>query len=159
MPLGTDFVLGPFLVARDGRLLPRDPDNLKGFSVRWRGCSVHARMLLDGRLAFRANLGRVPSTAGAARVLREPLFAVVRSLPATLPRAWKLDLLADHRIELASEEPLDLPASAVDLISVITQFLLALAPYLDLMEEVGAAGPAAPGSGPAELGMANTWPG
>jgi hypothetical protein len=157
MPLGTDFVLGPFNVASDGRLSPRDPDNHKGFSVRWRGCSVHARMLMDGRLVLRATLGRVPSTAGAARALREPLFAVVRNLPATFPRAWKLGLLADHRIELASEEPLEVPASAIDLVALITQFLLALGPYLDLMEEFGAATPAASvaESGPAELGSAN----
>ena len=83
---------------------------------------------------------------------------MVRSLPATLPRAWRLNLLADHRIELASEEPLDLPASAIDLVTLITQFLLALAPYLDLMEEVAGAGgaPASLTAAPAELGMANT---
>lgn len=158
MPLGAELILGPFNIAPDGKLTPRDPGNLKGFSVRWRGCTVHARMLLDGKLAFRANLGRVPSTAGAARAIREPLFAVVRSLPATLPRAWRLNLLADHRIELASEEPLDLPASAIDLVTLITQFLLALAPYLDLMEEVAGAGgaPASLTGAPAELGIANT---
>jgi hypothetical protein len=155
MPLGTDFILGPFNVASDGRLTPRDPENHKGFSVRWRGCFVHARMLMDGRLVLRANLGRVPSTAGAARALREPLFAVVRGLPATFPRAWKLNLLADHRIELASEEPLELPASATELVSLITQFLLALGPYLDLMEEFGVANPPASASDAAELGSAN----
>lgn len=158
MPLGTDFNLGPFHVARDGKISPRDPDNLNGFSVRWRGCSVHARMLVDGRIAFRANLGRVPSTAGGARAVREPLFAVVRTLPTTLPRAWRLNLLPDHRIELASEEPLELPASAIDLITLITQFLLALGPYLDLMEEVAGAGgaPAMLTAPPAPLGVANT---
>jgi hypothetical protein len=158
MPLGTDIILGPFIVDRDGRISPHDPDNLSGFRVRWRGCSVQARMLADGRLAFRANLGRVPSTAGAARALREPLFAVVRSLPATLPRAWRLNLMADHQIELASEEPLELPASAIDLVSLITQFLLALGPYLDLMEEVAGAGgaPATLTGAPASFGMAKT---
>ena len=155
MPLGTDFVLGPFNVAPTGRLSLRDPERQQGFCVHWRGCSVHA-LILEGGVGLRAVPGRVPSTAGAARALREPLFTVLRNLPAQLPRAWKLSLLPDHRIEVAGEEKLDLPASAIDLIAVITQFLLALAPYLDLMEEIGIGGgpPAAIGAGPGELGTA-----
>ena len=76
MPLGADLILGPFNIAPDGKLTPRDPDNLKGFSVRWRGCTVHARMLLDGRLAFRAT-----SRPGAEHGRRRPRHAASRFSP------------------------------------------------------------------------------
>ncbi len=151
MPFASDIVLGPFTVDRDGRLSPRDPERLRGFSARWRGCAVHAR-LVEGKIALRATLGRVPSSLGAARTLREPLFAVLRDLPAELPRSWRLRLNPDHTVALDSEEAFDLPASAVDLVVVISRFLLALAPYLDLLASTGVAGlPPEEGSA---LGMA-----
>ncbi len=154
MPFGSDFLLGPFNVSREGRLSPRDPERPPGFSVRWRGCSVHAA-LLAGRLALTAVPGRVPSTAGGEPERRERCFAALRGLPASLPGSWTLTLLADHRVQVTSEEALDMPTSAVELVSMMTRFLLALAPYLDLLEELGVGTmPVAP-SAPAVLGSAN----
>lgn len=132
---------GPFIVDQAGRLAPRDPAVATGLGFCWRECRVRVR-LLDGRLSLRATPGRVPSTAGAGRGLREAAFATLRRLPPALPEAWRLRLRADHRIDLEAEMRLDLPATVAELLTVLTCFLLALAPYLDLLEEAGLAGTA-----------------
>ena len=38
------FVFGPFSVDSEGRLSPAHADLSPGFSVRWRGLTVHARL-------------------------------------------------------------------------------------------------------------------
>ena len=46
-------------------------------------------------------------------------------------------LLADHRVWLVLDTPIDLPITAVRLITEITRFTLDLTPYLALMDEIG----------------------
>lgn len=157
MPLGPDFVLGPFTVAGNGRLSLCGADRPPGFSVRWRGCAVHAEVLV-GRLVLQAVPGRVPSTAAGDAARREALFAALRRLPASLPDTWTVALLADHRVQVTGEEVLHMPTSAVELVTLMTGFLLVLAPYLDLLAELGVgAASTAPSAG--ALGSANVWPG
>ena len=54
-----------------------------------------------------------------------------------VPQPWRVALLADHRVWLETDTPIDLPITAVGLISEITRFALDLAPYLELMDEIG----------------------
>jgi len=167
MPFDAPFQLGPFHVGPDGGLSLAGPDRLPRFTIQWRGCRVEARLTVRdgggsavlGDLSLQATVGRVPSTAcfGAnqARPQRDAVFAALRSLPATLPEGWTASLLADHRVVLLAASRVAMPTTITSLLTDVTQFLLALAPYLDLLEEVGVEAPAAPDP----AGMVNTWPG
>jgi hypothetical protein len=134
--------LGPFRVDAAGTLEPMASDPAPGFTCLWRGRKVHAR-LLPGEaetwcLRLSAKLGRVPSSVrppDAAR--RLPSFALLRDLPPTLPEGWRIGLAPDHRVLLVAKRQAKLPITATALVSEITLFLLALAPYLDLLEEAG----------------------
>ena len=46
-------------------------------------------------------------------------------------------LLADHRVWLETDTQIELPITAAGLIIEITRFALDLAPYLELMDEMG----------------------
>ena len=147
--------LGPFRVDTAGSLEAITGDPGPGFTCRWRDRTVHARLLADERtnwrLLLKAPLGRVPSSArppDAAR--RSPSFTLLRGLPATLPEGWHIGLAADHRVVLEAERRANLPLTATALISELTTFMLALAPYLDVLEEAGLVVPSAPS------GTANT---
>jgi hypothetical protein len=102
-------------------------------------------------LALQAMLGRVPSTGGVAGEVppriddRERLFILLRGLQKVLPPLWRLRLLADHRVRVEAEEPLEWPTTATGLMTSVTQFVLALAPYLDLLDETGIAAVASGG--------------
>ncbi len=155
--------LGPFLVGADGLLRPADPGRAVAFSVRWRGRLVRARLEGEdaGRgaaLAIETAIGRVPSTAsvGEASMLRERAFALVRALPAHLPPAWRIGLLADHRIGVEARLGLDIPIAASDLVAGVTSFLLGLGAYFDLLKDAGA-GFTVPSADAA--GTVNTCPG
>jgi hypothetical protein len=141
--------IGPFLVDAGGRLSPRDPDMIPGLGFRYRGRCVQAR-LQDDRLSLCTELGRVPSSAASNGDRRGPVFTALRALPAALPPAWRVRLLADHRVQLETEAALTAPTAA-GLMTALTSFLLALSPYLDLLEETGVT----PGSG----GTAKACPG
>ena len=150
--------LGPFRVDASGALELTQPTPSPGFTCRWRGRALHARLLPGDlshwRLRFQAPLGRVPSSARAPDAARRsPGFTVLRGLPAILPEGWRIGLAADHRVLLEAERRAALPITATALIAEITIFLLALAPYLDVLEEAGLATPSDP------AGTANTWPG
>jgi hypothetical protein len=169
MPLDAPLRLGPFLVDMHGRLEPGEPGRFPSFRLVWRGCAVLAR--LDGgwqdggaaaELVLSAIVGRVPSTAGGDpdrnRARRAEAFTALRWLGRgndTLP----LRLLPDHRVVIESRRTIEVPVSAIDLLTQSTCFLLDLGPYLDLLSEEGvpveAAGPIAPGS----AGIAKTCPG
>jgi hypothetical protein len=147
--LGGAFTIGPFSVDAAGGLSPRTPDTPPAFVFRWRDRVLHASLLqtnpVDGRLTMRASLGRVPSTARSEDGrLRPQSFDLLRRIPATLPRGWRVLLLADHRVLLETEAAVTLPITATALMTEITSFLLALAPYLDLLEEAGVTAPAGP---------------
>lgn len=156
MPFDTPFMLGPFAVDAEGRLAPRDPEAMPAFLVRWRGRVVRARLRQAGphrgRLVLSSVLGRVPSTGTAAdAVPRANSFVAIRWVTRQVPDAWQLGLLPDHRLLLQAEAETALPITASALLTELTGFLLRLAPYLELLEEVGLARPGA--------GTVNTWPG
>ncbi len=176
MPFDAPFQLGPFHVGPDGRLALASPERLPRFTIMWRGCRIEARLGVgtgeadlrdesrgDGdraELSLQALVGRVPSTArvaGQASSQRDAVFAALRSLPATLPDGWRTDLLADHRVTMLTATKVEMPTTITNLLTDVTQFLLALGPYLDLLEELGVEPPAA--GREAAPGMVNTCPG
>ncbi len=78
------------------------------------------------------------STASAPdESLRPRCFALVHWLEKTVPPTWRVRLLADHRVWMETDTPMDLPITAVCLITEITRFALDLVPYLELMDEIG----------------------
>lgn len=153
MPFDAPFKLGPFVVDCEGRLQPGDPAQFPTFGVTYGGCQVQARLAAEdaGSVVLRSVLGRVPSTAEGDGALRAQALAVLRPLEALLPAGWQIDLLADHRVGLRAVYPLEMPTTAIALVSVVTGFLLALGPYLDVLVESGV--------GRAAAGTVNTWPG
>jgi hypothetical protein len=141
MPLDTPFVLGPFRVDPDGRLTPLRPDAAPGFSVRWRGRALHARLrAAGGELTIGATLGRVPSSSGGASAQRAGSFRLLRALSASLPDGWRVSLRADHRVALEATASLGAPTTAVQLLTAVARFVLELDPYLDLIDEAGMPG-------------------
>ncbi len=145
MPFDVPFMLGPFSVDAMGRLAPRAPDAMPGFFFRWRGRLVRAKFeQMDpnrGQLVLLATLGRVPSTAHPRdSALRSHSFQLLHLLPRTLPGPWRVSLLPDHRVHLEANSHVTLPVTATALLVELTQFLLELAPYLDLLDEAGIAG-------------------
>lgn len=160
MPFDAPFMLGPFSVDAEGRLAPRDPDALPAFLFCWRGRVIRARLRpgqpRHGRLLLRSVLGRVPSTGDSADPARRTQsFVALHWLPGSLPPHWHLSLLPDHRALLEAETEVTLPTTASGLLSELTGFLLALAPYLDVLDELGIGPSEVAGAG----GRANTWPG
>lgn len=154
MPFHAPFMLGPFSVDAEGRVAPRDPEALPAFVFRWRGRLVRARLRQSvpehGRLVLRTLLGRVPSSADATgSAPREPSFAALHVMRRNVPPSWQLVLLPDHRVLLEVGSEIALPITGTGLLAELTRFLLALAPYLDLLESVGM-------GGLAEVGMAKT---
>jgi hypothetical protein len=146
MPFDAPFKLGPFTVDSGGRISPGDPEAAPAFLFRWRDRVVRARLgqagAADGQLSLQGIIARVASTAGTPdETLRPRSFALVRWLEKSVPAAWQVRLLADHRVWLETETRIGLPITAAALITEITRFLLELAPYLDLLDETGLPGP------------------
>ncbi len=142
MPFKEPFILGPFsgrrrrasIAGPRGRVPP-------GFSVRWRGRVVHARLDQsvdhDGRLHIRSSLGRIPSTASDPAT-RVACFMMLRHFPGALPPAWSARLLPDHQPQLEVETIVELwPITVTNLVVELTLFLISLSPYLDLMDQAG----------------------
>ena len=69
--------------------------------------------------------------------LRPRSFALVRWLSRWMPPTWRVALQADHRVALETSLPIGLPITAAGLITEISRFTLDLAPYLELMDEIG----------------------
>jgi hypothetical protein len=142
MPFDAPFKLGPFSVDAAGRLSPSEPARAPAFLFHWHDRLVRARLdqadADSGRLILQVTLARVRSTASSPDdTLRPRSFALLRWLEKAVPPAWRLGLLADHRVWLETERRIGLPITAAGLITEITHFALDLAPYLDLMDEVG----------------------
>jgi len=130
-------ILGPFAVARDGALLPREPLSPPALRFIWRGRRCEAAVAADGvRLA--AIAGRIPSTAEPAAD-RATAFEAVATLPGALPPGWRLRLLPDHRIRLEASDSWTAP-TATTVIAAMVRFVLALDPYLDRLD-CASAGP------------------
>ena len=142
--------IGPFRVDATGRIDPAEPDCATSFRFRWRGHAMQAG-LGQGGLELDARLGQVPSTAGHEDA-RPGAFAALRFLARAMPADWRLRLAPDHSVRLSRSLAVPMPTSAVDLLADLTCFLLALAPYLDLLDEAGLGGADADGT-------ANTCPG
>jgi hypothetical protein len=142
MPFDAPFKLGPFSVDGEGRLTPANPATAPSFHFRCHGRLIQVRFDRAGpgagRLALQAALARVPSTACSPdQTLRPRSFALLHWLERILPPGWRAALLADHRFRLDTETPIELPITAAGLVSELTRFALELAPYLELMDEVG----------------------
>lgn len=137
MPFDTPFPFGPFMIAADGCLTPASEDSKPSFSFRWRGRVVRADMIANGHMTLRAVVGRVPSTASDRAIARRQSFELLRALGVNMPEGWRVALLPDHRAVLEASVTLSDPVTAANLLTAITDFLLRLAPYLDLIDETG----------------------
>lgn len=137
MPFDTPFALGPFLVDSEGRLSRASDDAEPSFSFRWRGRLLRAAMAPNGTMTLRAVLGRVPSTASEQAVVRRQSFELLRAFSAATPEGWRVGLLPDHRAMLEASMPMPEPLTATRLLTGITDFVLRLEPYLDLVDESG----------------------
>jgi hypothetical protein len=135
-PSGSEGLrLGPFLVAPDGAMCSRGDPTLR-FAWRGRACEVRIR---NGQIRLSAAAGAVPYSAEQPED-RPRAVATVLRLPAELPSGWRLNVLPDHRLLLATEMPLREPTTAATLVGAMVQFALGLDPYLDLLETAGVAG-------------------
>jgi hypothetical protein len=142
MPFDAPFKLGPFSVDAEGRLSPCEPVAAPAFLFRWHDRVIRARLdrsdVATGRLILQVTLARVRSSASTPdTTLRPRSFALLRWLEKDVPPAWRVLLLADHRVWLETNIRIGLPITAVDLITEIARFVLVLGPYLDLMDEIG----------------------
>jgi len=140
MAFKENFILGPFSVDAEGQLSPAVQGVSPGFSIRWRGRVVHARLDQsadrDGCLHIRSSLGRIPSSASDPAT-RVACFTALRGVLNALPRAWAARLLPDHQPLLEVETVVSLPITVTNLVVELTLFLFALSPYLDLMDRAG----------------------
>ena len=140
MPFKEPFMLGPFSVDAQGKLSLARPDISPGFSIRWRSRVVHARIeqgaTRDGHLRVQTSLGRVPSTASGPGARAES-FSTLREMLLSLPKAWNVRLLPDHQPRLELDTIVSLPITVTNLVAELAQFLLALTPYLDILDRVG----------------------
>ncbi len=148
MSFDTSFNLGPFEVDSMGHISPRPDNTASGFIFRWRGRSVRARLVVGdndtNRLVLRVGLGRIPSTVlNQEADQRQRSFATLRAFPRSLPAGWLIRLMPDHQLRMETDTAITLPIAAVALVTDLTQFLLDLAPYLDLLDEIGVAPPSA----------------
>jgi len=142
MPFDAPFTLGPFKVEPDGRLSPSNDSVPPSFTFQWRGRVVRAMLGADRAMVLRTVLGRVPSTASGRTADRPQSFGLMRALATAAPEGWRVTLLPDHRAVLEASMTLPDPATAASLLTGITDFLLRLAPYLDLADESGMPGDA-----------------
>jgi hypothetical protein len=142
MPFDAPFKLGPFSVDDQGRLTPYEPASAPAFLFHWRDRVVRARLgradADTGSLTLEAALARVCSSASAPdQEVRPRSFALLHWLERVVPQGWDVALSPDHRVLLATEVPIGLPITAAALITELTRFALDLAPYLELMDEIG----------------------
>ncbi len=140
MPFKENFILGPFSIDAEERLSPAHRDVSPGFRVRWRERVVHARLDQSlgggGHLHIRSGLRRIPSTASDP-VMRGACFVMLRGLLNALPQACVARLLPDHQSQREVEFLVTLPITVTTLLAELTLFLLALSPYLEVMDRAG----------------------
>ena len=103
--------LGPFAVARDGTLHPREAERSPALRFAWRGHRCEAALTPDA-LRLAAIAARVPSTA-EPNADRGRAFEMVAALPGSLPPGWRLALTPDHRIRLEAEAQLQAPPTVI----------------------------------------------
>lgn len=142
MPFDAPFKLGPFSVDSQGRLSPSEPASAPAFLFRWHDRLVRARIdqadTETGRLTLHVTLARIRSTASTPdETLRPRSFALLHWLERAVPSAWRVVLLADHRIWLETNLHIGLPITAAGLLTEIAVFAIELAPFLELLDETG----------------------
>lgn len=131
----SNLPLGPFLVEASGRLTFRTANTEPAFSFLWRKRCFTVKLATDS-LACAVPIGRLPSTSrGQER--RASAMPLLRALGRQLPQGWRIHLLADHRIQLDTEQSLHWPATAPALLTPIVRLVLQIAPLLDLIDETG----------------------
>lgn len=116
--------------------------------MRWRGRLIRARMASmpdrsnSWALDLSARIGRVPSTAGQApderARRRHEVLQVLRCLPELASPGLRLCLAADHAVMVEARTDFCVPISAVTLVTKLAVFMMALSPYLDVLDEAGA---------------------
>jgi hypothetical protein len=62
---------------------------------------------------------------------------MLRNLLNSLPATWGARILPDHESQLELESVISLPITVTNLVVELTLFLLALSPYLELMDRAG----------------------
>jgi hypothetical protein len=134
LPIGR---LGPFEVGSDGSLNPQAPDENPRFGFRWRGRRVAARLVSGWKVEFSVVAGYVPFTAENA-ANRPRVLAAVMALREALPAGWRIRLTPDHAVHLETEATIGRPPTVSRLLAEATQFVLALTPCIDLLDEEGA---------------------
>ena len=95
------------------------------------------------RLTAAADLAARPGAEQRAppQARRSPGFTLLRGLPGSLPPGWHIGLAADRRVVLEAERRAKLSIAVTALVSEITGFRLALAPYRGVLDEAGVAAP------------------
>ncbi len=105
--------------------------------MRWRGRRIGVRLQHD-RIALRASLGMVPSTAALPdRALRARSLEAVQWLSSRLPAGWRVEVPPDYRVNIGAETLIRMPPTATSLIAEVTRFILELDPFLDFLDEHG----------------------
>ena len=126
--------LGPFQVAPDGRLHQREPAVRPVVRYGWRGHSCAAE-LTDDALRLVSVVGRIPSTAERGRNRAATVQALV-ALRERMPPGVELRVLPDHRVVLRRQA--SRPDGAIQLVTEMTRFALAMDPALDELLAAGA---------------------
>lgn len=148
MALDRPVRVGPFLVDENGGITPpRDHD--ARFTLRWRGCVMHAALrAVEGtaeeaperiELRMLAVLGRVPSSAETSGEARNQVLTMLREANREAAGALRLGLSADHRVMMRECRDLAPPLTSRSLMAEVTGFVLGVAPYLDFAAESGVA--------------------
>ncbi len=137
--------LGPFVVDENGGITPpRDHD--ARFTLRWRGCVMHAALRAAGseavgseriELRMTAVLGRVPSSAETCGERRDEVLTMLREANREANGPLRLGLSADHRVLMRERRDLVPPLTSRSLVAEVTGFALGVAPYLDFVAESG----------------------
>lgn len=126
--------VGPFHVLPDGRLQPRESTARPVVRYGWRGRSCAAELTEDA-LRLVSVVGRIPSTADRGRNRAATVKALV-ALRHRMPAGVELRVLPDHRVVLRRQARR--PDGAIELVSEMTRFALAMDPALEELAAVGA---------------------
>jgi len=133
--IASPLPLGPFLVEASGHLTFRYPGIGPAFTFLWRKRCFTIKLAAN-TLSCSVPIGRLPSsTKGQER--REAAMPLLRALGRQLPKGWHIHLLADHRIQLDTEQFLHWPSTAPALLTPVVRMALKIAPVLDLLDETG----------------------
>ncbi|WP_114377098.1 hypothetical protein [Elioraea thermophila] len=132
--------LGPFEVGHDGALSPSGANGPVRFAFLWRERRVQAELAAERRLRLSIPAARVPYTAEQA-ARRSSVLTAVLALRAGREAELSAVLSPSHEVRLEWRVTLE-ATTASRLVAAATRFVLAVEPYLQLLEEEGAIPPA-----------------